>query len=93
MPTRNVVITDRQASFIEHMVSVGRYQNASEIMREGLRAVEQREAENAAKLNALRAAVQEGIDDIEAGRYTVLRTAAEMDAHFKAIADKVFAEV
>lgn len=68
MPTRNVVLTDRQAKFVEKMVSSGRYQNASEVMREGLRLIEQQEAENAAKLKALRAAVQLGIDDIEAGR-------------------------
>ncbi len=68
MPTRNVVLTDRQAKFVEKMVASGRYQNASEVMREGLRLVEQQEAENAAKLKALREAVQLGIDDIEAGR-------------------------
>jgi antitoxin ParD1/3/4 len=92
MPTRNVVITDHQAAFIDYMVSAGRYQNASEVLREGLRVVEQREAENAARLKALRTAIQEGVDDIKAGRYTVLRTAKEIDAHFKAIAGKVFAE-
>jgi len=92
MPTRNVVITERQASFVERMVVDGRYQNASEVLREGLRLVEQREAENAAKLKALHEAIQVGIDDIEEGRYTVLKTPAETRAHFKAIAGKVFAE-
>ncbi|MDR2189231.1 MAG: type II toxin-antitoxin system ParD family antitoxin [Azonexus sp.] len=92
MPTRNVVITDRQASFIEQMVDAGRYQNASEVLREGLRMVEQREAENAARLQALRQAIEVGIDDIEAGRYTALRTAEELDAHFRALAAKALAE-
>ena len=40
MPTRNVVITDRQAAFIEELVSSGEYQNASEVLREGLRRTE-----------------------------------------------------
>jgi len=92
MPTRNIVITEQQASFVERMVADGRYQSASEVLREGLRLVEQREAENAAKLKALREAIQQGIDSIEAGRYTTLETAEEFDAHFKTLADKAIAE-
>lgn len=42
MPMRNVVLTHHQASFVERLVSTGRYQNASEDLREGLRMVEQR---------------------------------------------------
>jgi len=38
MPTRNVVLTERQADLIETLVESGRYQNASEVMRDGLRA-------------------------------------------------------
>jgi antitoxin ParD1/3/4 len=45
MPTRNVVLTDQQEKLISHLVDGGRYQNASEILREGLRLVEKREAE------------------------------------------------
>ena len=44
MPTRNVVLTDYQAEFVERLVSSGRYQNASEVLREGLRLVEDQEA-------------------------------------------------
>ena len=43
MPTRNVVLTDHQAHFVEQLVTSGRYQNASEVLREGLRLVERRE--------------------------------------------------
>ena len=42
MPTRNVVLTEHQAALVERLVSVGRYQNASEVLREGLRLVETR---------------------------------------------------
>ena len=45
MPTRNVLLTDRQERMITELVGAGRYQNASEIIREGLRLVEEREAE------------------------------------------------
>ncbi|MEW5892313.1 MAG: type II toxin-antitoxin system ParD family antitoxin [Pseudomonadota bacterium] len=53
---------------VERLVASGRYQNASEVLREGLRLVEQREAEDAIRLEALRAAAGAGIADIEAGR-------------------------
>ena len=33
MPTRNVVLTDIQAKFVEQMVDSGYYQNASEVLR------------------------------------------------------------
>lgn len=69
MATRNVVLTDHQQDLIETLVRTGRYQNASEVLREGLRLVEQREAEDAAKLEALRSAAEVGWRDLEAGRY------------------------
>lgn len=69
MPTRNVVLTDHQQEVIEILVHSGRYQNASEVLREGLRLIEQRESEDAAKLEALRNAADVGWRDLEAGRY------------------------
>ena len=45
-------------SFIEHTISEGRFTNASEVIRAGLRLLE--EEEN--RVIALRKAIQEGID-------------------------------
>ena len=70
MPTRNVVLTEQQQEFVEAMVQSGRYQNASEVLREGLRLIEEREREETAKLQALRAAADRGWADVTAGRYT-----------------------
>jgi antitoxin ParD1/3/4 len=69
MPTRNVVLTAHHQSIIEALVRSGRYQNASEVLREGLRLVEAREAREAAKLKALQEAARIGLADLEAGRY------------------------
>ncbi|HEY3796872.1 MAG TPA: type II toxin-antitoxin system ParD family antitoxin [Caulobacteraceae bacterium] len=63
------MLTDRQQSIIEALVESGRYQNASEVLRDGLRMVERREAEDAAKLAALRAAADLGWRDADTGRY------------------------
>ena len=69
MPTRNVVLTDRQFALIDTLVKDGRYQNASEVLRDGLRLIETREASEAAKLAALREAVASGVRDLDEGRY------------------------
>jgi antitoxin ParD1/3/4 len=67
MPTRNVVLTDQQAEMVEELVSSGRYQNASEVLRDGLRLLQRREAEELAKLEALRGALDEAEAAIAAG--------------------------
>lgn len=69
MPTRNVVLTEHQSEVVEELVRAGRYQNASEVLREGLRLVEQRERSDSAKLAVLRAAVSEGLSDLAEGRF------------------------
>lgn len=68
MPTRNVVLTDHQAQLVDTLVQTGRYQNASEVLREGLRLVEQHAAEDAARIDGLRKAAKLGWNDIGAGR-------------------------
>lgn len=45
MATRNVVLTDQQDELVDQLVTSGRYQNASEAMRAGLRLLESQEAE------------------------------------------------
>ncbi len=59
MPTRNVVLTDQQAELVERLVESGRYQNASEVLRDGLRLLQRRELEETVKLEALRSALDE----------------------------------
>jgi antitoxin ParD1/3/4 len=69
MPTRNVVLSDQQQRLVETLVQSGRYQNASEVLRDGLRLIEERERLQAAKLAALRQAARKGWTDVSAGRY------------------------
>ena len=91
MPTRNVVITAHQSSLIDKLVESGEYQNASEVLREGLRLVEERRAAHAAKLEALRAAVQVGIDASERGEYKDFTSAKSLSAHLDKIGAKAIA--
>ena len=45
-------------SFVDHRISEGRYKNASEVIRAGLRLLEDEEN----RIVALKAAIEEGID-------------------------------
>ena len=72
MPTRNVVLTDHHEGIIETLVRSGRYQNASEVLREGLRLIENRESRDAARLVALKTAADAGFSDLDQGHFTEL---------------------
>lgn len=69
MPTRNVVLSAHQHDFVESLVQSGRYQNASEVLREGLRLIEQRDSLEETKHKALRQAARKGWADVAAGRH------------------------
>lgn len=64
MPTRNVVLSDPQDALILDLVEAGRYQNASEVIRAGLRLLEEQEA----ALAEVRAGLREGLRQAAAGR-------------------------
>jgi antitoxin ParD1/3/4 len=69
MPTRNVVLSEHQQQLVETLVQSGRYQNASEVLREGLRLIEERERLQNVKLKALKQAARQGWVDVSEGRY------------------------
>jgi antitoxin ParD1/3/4 len=56
----NVSIGERWEGFVESAVKSGRYGSASEVVREGLRLVEEREARLRALRNTLNASIAEG---------------------------------
>jgi antitoxin ParD1/3/4 len=60
MPTRNVNLTQELDSFVLARVESGRFENASEVVRAALRTLEREERLYEAKLEALRAAIDEG---------------------------------
>ena len=67
MPTRNAGLTDPHEALIARLVASGRYQNASEVMRESLRLMERREAEDAARLALLRERFERAEAQVQAG--------------------------
>jgi antitoxin ParD1/3/4 len=93
MPTRNVHLTEHFDKFIDAGIKSGRFSNASEIVREGLRLLEQREEEDRAKLEWLRKAAKEGFDAIDRGDFIVLNSDEDIDRFMTDIHDEVSAEL
>lgn len=91
MATRNVVLTERQEKLIDTLVEAGRYQNASEVLREGLRMVEQREAQDAAKLYALKEAAKLGMASIDGGEARTFSDTSSLRRHLRDVASKAIA--
>jgi antitoxin ParD1/3/4 len=88
MPTRNISLTPEQNAFVDEVVEAGEYQNASEAVRDALRALKQRRQEDALKLETLRALIKEGIDDIENGRFIELDVSG-LEDYFDGLAKAV----
>ncbi|MBI4213674.1 MAG: type II toxin-antitoxin system ParD family antitoxin [Chloroflexi bacterium] len=89
MATRNVVLTERLEKLIETLVRSGRYQNASEVLREGLRLIERREEEDEARLTALREAAAVGVAALERGEFTEFADADGLLRYLDEVADRV----
>ncbi len=56
----NVSIGERWEGFVDEILKAGRYSSASEVVREGLRLVEEREAKLQALRETLNAAITRG---------------------------------
>ena len=80
----NVSIGERWEGFVTRIVRQGRYGSASEVVREGLRLVEEREA----KLQALRATLDASI--AEGGAYSDDEIREAINAKAAALADEGF---
>ncbi len=85
MPTRNISLTPKQDAFIDEMLEAGEYRNASEAIRDAIRALEQRRAEEALKLENLRVAIRLGTAALERGEYTEVED-KDLDAYLDDLA-------
>jgi|SRR5215468_2089657 len=68
MPARNISLAQQDA-FVDRVVKAGEYQNASEAVRDALRALQQRRREDALKLRALRLNIKAGADALDRGEF------------------------
>jgi antitoxin ParD1/3/4 len=65
--TRNIALTPHLDRFVQEKVSSGRYQTASEVVRDGLRLLEQHEENRRAQLRALRRDIEIGWQQLQRG--------------------------
>jgi antitoxin ParD1/3/4 len=84
MPTRNISLTPEQDAFIENAVKSGEYQNASEAVRDALRALQQRQREDALKLEALRMQIEAGVDALDRSAFTEVAD-ADLDRYLESL--------
>ena len=89
MPTRNINLTDHFDRLIKAEVASGRYGNASEVVREGLRLMESRKEQERAKLKWLRGAVREGLDEIDRGEGLAFGSTDELARHIDQLGEEV----
>lgn len=75
--TTNVYLTPELEEFARACVDTGRYNNVSEVMREGLRLLQEREERRLAFSKMLADAEAEAERE---GTYTIDQVAAELDA-------------
>lgn len=90
MPT-SIALTSHFETLTQQLVSSGRYNNVSEVVRDGLRLLESRVQEEAAKLVALRGAAHVGIDAITRGDYTDLENEQDIANMIRQAGERVAA--
>jgi antitoxin ParD1/3/4 len=79
MPTRNVNLTAEQDAFVEEIVRAGKYQDASEAIRDAVRGLQHRLQADDLQLELLRTQLQAGLDALDRGAFTAVND-ADLDA-------------
>ncbi len=88
MPT-SVALGAHFETFIKEQLASGRYNNASEVVRDGLRLLEDKQQERQIKLDELRAEIAKGMDGPE---YAAEEVFAEVRRRIRTISDAKAAE-
>lgn len=88
MPTRNINLTEHLDCFLEAGIRSGRYGSPSEVVREGLRLLKQRERQEQAKLAWLRGAVKEGLDQLDCGENVQFRSVDKLERHIDQLGEE-----
>jgi antitoxin ParD1/3/4 len=81
----NIALTPELEQFIQAQISVGTYATANEVIQDSLRLL-QAQITPASPQFQLKAELQKGIDDIEAGRYVTYTSGQDIATHIKTLA-------
>jgi antitoxin ParD1/3/4 len=86
MPTRNIALTEAQDNFVGELISSGRYQSASEVLRDGLRLLGDAMARREAELADIRSGIAEGLGQERRGE--LIDGEAAIEEAFRRACDK-----
>lgn len=89
MPTQNVSLTLKLEAFVKEQVAGGMFKSASEVHRAALASLMQRDEERRLRVKRLDESLQEGIDDLDNGKFTEISSEEEQSAFFESIMKKV----
>lgn len=81
MTTKNISLTEHYSELVETLVASGKYKNASEVVREGLRLLEQRTTEDERRIELLQQLAAEGFRQLDQGEGVGLKTSGQIAAH------------
>jgi antitoxin ParD1/3/4 len=81
MTTKNISLTEHYSELVDTLVASGKYKNASEVVREGLRLLEQRTTEDNHRLELLRQLATEGFRQLDQGGGVGLKTSVQVATH------------
>jgi putative addiction module CopG family antidote len=81
----NIALTPELEQFIQAQITDGTYATVNEVIEDSLRLL-QAKVTPVSHQTQLKAELQKGIDDIEAGRYTTYTSGQDMATHIKILA-------
>jgi antitoxin ParD1/3/4 len=93
MPTRNIDLNSHYDRFVEEQIASGRFQNAGEVLRAGLRLLEQQTAEDREKLAALRAVAAQAFGELDRGEGTIIDGSQDLKEHIAELGRKAANQV
>ena len=76
----NVSLTPELENFVNEKVKSGLYNSASEVLRESLRLLKERDMLKEIQLSELRREIMLGVEQIRNGEYTEIKSREELEA-------------
>lgn len=83
MPTQTIELSDAQFAFVKKSIASGDFSDAGDVITEALRLLETRQGERREQIEYVRAELQQGFDDYEAGRCIDISTKEKRAAYFQ----------
>ena len=68
----NITLTPQLKAMVDKRVASGRYQSASEVVREALRNLDEQDRLRKARIKKLRKEIELGLDDLRNGRVSLI---------------------